>query len=98
MRAKRNITAARNCSTKPTSEIPWISAPSSGEAETYLAENQPDKALALMQTEVTSHPDRSDLPREYASLKTRAGQFDSAMADYQTLLNGSRTSPRTPPH
>jgi tetratricopeptide (TPR) repeat protein len=75
-------------------ENPADLRPLFGEAETWVAEKQPEKGLALIQTEVNSHPERSDLLREYASLKASVGQYDSAMGDYRALLQRYKDSPR----
>jgi tetratricopeptide (TPR) repeat protein len=58
-----------------------------GEVETYLLTKQPDKALDLLQAEVNAHPQRADLLRGFANLKARMGRYDSALTDYDTLLN-----------
>jgi tetratricopeptide (TPR) repeat protein len=65
-----------------------------GEARTWLAQKQPGKAMEVMQKEVAAHPKRADLLREFASLKTELGQYDSAMADYRELLENFRENPR----
>jgi tetratricopeptide (TPR) repeat protein len=65
-----------------------------GEARTWLAQDQPDKAIDVMQKEVAAHPQRADLLREFASLKVEVGQFDSAMGDYRELLEKFKENPR----
>lgn len=58
----------------------------SGQAEVYFAKGQPDKALEVAQSQVNAHPERSDLLRELAGIKARAGQTAAALADYQSVL------------
>jgi tetratricopeptide (TPR) repeat protein len=65
-----------------------------GEVETYMAQKQPDKALALLQQVVASHPDRADILKQFATLKARTGQYDSALADFQNLMQHFKETPR----
>ncbi len=85
---------ARDLFHKAYLENPADLRPLFGEAETWVAEKQPEKGLALIQTEVNTHPDRSDLLREYAGLKASVGQYDSAMGDYRALLQRFKDNPR----
>ncbi len=91
---EKNYAAARDLFHKAYLANPADLRPLLGEAETWVAQNQAAKGLALVQAEVTAHPNRTDLLREYASLKTRSGQYDSAMGDYRALLERVKQSPR----
>jgi tetratricopeptide (TPR) repeat protein len=65
-----------------------------GESETYLAEKQPAKALALLKTESDTHPARTDIALEYARLQARTGQLDPALNGYQSLVEKFKQNPR----
>lgn len=91
--SQKNYAAARENFIKCRQLNPTDLRPMLGEAETYLAEKQPDKALGVFQEEVTAHPDRADLLQAFASLKSQLGQFDSAEADYRKLLDRYKESP-----
>ena len=65
-----------------------------GEVETYLAQKQPEQALALVQRVASAHPDRADILKQLATLKARTGQYDSALSDFQSLMKGFKETPR----
>jgi tetratricopeptide (TPR) repeat protein len=65
-----------------------------GEVETYMAQKEQDKALALLQQMVTAHPDRADILKQFATLKARTRQYDAALADFQTLMQRFKETPR----
>jgi tetratricopeptide (TPR) repeat protein len=65
-----------------------------GEARAWLAQKQPDKAVAVLEKELAANPKRADVLRELAGLKQEIGQYDSAMGDYRTLLANFQQNPR----
>jgi tetratricopeptide (TPR) repeat protein len=65
-----------------------------GEVETYMAQKEQDKALALLQQMASAHPDRADILKQYATLKARTGQLDSALADFRSLMQRFKETPR----
>jgi tetratricopeptide (TPR) repeat protein len=64
-----------------------------GQAEVYFAQNQPDKALSLIEAQVKAHPDKPLLAMELAGAKVRAGQLDGALNDYKGLLARAESDP-----
>jgi tetratricopeptide (TPR) repeat protein len=90
--AQKNFAGARENFIQARTLNPGDMRPLLGEAESYLAEKQPDKALAVFQAEVTAHPDRADLLKAFAELKSQLGQYDSAEADYKRLLDHFKES------
>ncbi len=91
---EKKFDAARELFRKAYALNPSDLRPILGEAETYLSEKQPAKALALLQGEAASHPTRPDLAREYARMEARTGQLDAALAGYQNLLANFKQNPR----
>jgi tetratricopeptide (TPR) repeat protein len=69
----------------------WTAAPNNirgllGESKAYLLDGQAEKSVALIQTEVQKEPNRQDLLRELGNAQMAAGQFDAAVASYQSLM------------
>ena len=91
---EKKYDAARELFQKAYAANPADMRPLLGESETYLAEKQPAKALALLQGEAAAHPSRADLLREYTRLQARTGQLDAALTGYQNLLANFKQSPR----
>ncbi len=56
------------------------------ESQTYLMENQPDKAVQIVEAEVQKNPSRLDLQSTLGNTQAGAGQLDKAIATYQNLL------------
>ncbi len=65
-----------------------------GQVETYMAQKQPDQAIALLQRMVAAHPDRADILKQFATLKARNGQYDRALSDFQSLMSKFKETPR----
>lgn len=57
-----------------------------GESRAYLMDNQPDKSVELVQTEVTKRPQALDLQRELGNAEMNAAQYDKAVTTFQSLL------------
>lgn len=69
----------------------WDSNPNNirgllGESRAYLMDNQPDKSVELVQTEVTKRPEALDLQRELGNAEMNAAQYDKAVTTFQSLL------------
>ncbi len=91
---EKKLDVARELFRKAAAANPADIRPVLAQSETYLAEKQPEKALAFLQSEAASHPARADLAREYVRLQARTGQLDAAVAGYQNLLTNFKQSPR----
>jgi tetratricopeptide (TPR) repeat protein len=57
-----------------------------GMVETEMAQNHPDQALQLLQTESDKAPTRMDLALALGVTAVRAGKFDGAISDFQKVL------------
>ena len=57
-----------------------------GESRAYLMDNQPDKSVQLVAAEAQKRPANLDLQREVGNAEVSAGQYDKALATYQSLL------------
>jgi tetratricopeptide (TPR) repeat protein len=57
-----------------------------GMVETEMAQNHPDQALQLLQTESDKAPTRMDLALALGITAVRAGKFDGAISDFQKVL------------
>lgn len=57
-----------------------------GTSRSLLLDGQVDKSVQVIEVEVQKSPDRADLRRELGNAEIGAGQFDKAIANYQTLL------------
>lgn len=57
-----------------------------GQVETNMAQNKPDAAMALLQTESEKAPNRTDLLIALGNTAVRAGKYDLAVATYQKIL------------
>jgi tetratricopeptide (TPR) repeat protein len=66
-----------------------------GVVETEMAQNHPDKAMQLLQTEAAKAPNRMDLVVALGNIAIRAGQYDLAVSYFQkvaaSLPKGSKT-------
>ena len=68
--------------------------PLDGLVATYVAENQPAKALALVEKELAALPDKPALMARLAELNVRAGKYAAARDSYQRLLSKDPNSPQ----
>lgn len=57
-----------------------------GLTETYAAQNQHDKAIQLLNTELAANPDRPGMRLALANLQARSGKYDQAIAAFQALI------------
>lgn len=57
-----------------------------GESRAYLLDNQPEKSVQLVEGEAQKQPANPDLQREAGNAEMNAGQYDKAIASYQSLL------------
>jgi tetratricopeptide (TPR) repeat protein len=57
-----------------------------GMVETEMAQNHPDQALQLLQTESAKAPTRMDLALALGNTAVRAGKFDVAISDFEKVL------------
>jgi tetratricopeptide (TPR) repeat protein len=57
-----------------------------GLVETYRAENHPDKAMALLTSEVKKSPDSETVRSLLGDLALQSGKYDLALEQYQFLL------------
>jgi len=64
-----------------------------GVSEIYFQQNEPDKAIKVLEDEVQKQPQRTDLKKEKANAEFRARHFDKAVADYQSILPRYKDSP-----
>lgn len=67
--------------------------PLDGLLSTYLARNEPAKALALVQKELAAAPDKPELIARLAELNARTGKYAAAKDGYQQLLAKDPNSP-----
>jgi predicted Zn-dependent protease len=68
--------------------------PLDGLMETYVAENQPAKAFALLEKELAGAPDKPQLIARLAELNFHAGKYAPALDSYQRLLAKDPNSPQ----
>jgi len=66
----------------------------SGVAETHLLAKEPEKAVQTIAVEVEKAPQRADLRKALAAVEFRAGQFAKAVADYRSILDNYKDSPK----
>ena len=57
-----------------------------GESRAFLLDNQPEKSVQLIEAEAQKRPANLDLQRELGNSEMSAGQYDKAIASYQSLL------------
>ena len=57
-----------------------------GESRAYLLDNQPDKSVQLIEVEAQKKPANLDLQRELGNAEMSAGQYDKAIASFQSLM------------
>ena len=57
-----------------------------GVVENYLAQNKPDEAMKILQTESDKAPDRMDLKMLLANTAARLGKFDQSIEVYTVVL------------
>ena len=67
--------------------------PLDGLLATYMAENQPAKALALLEKELAGSPGKPELIARLAELNARSGKYSAARDSYQQLLAKDPNSP-----
>ncbi|MGD0297857.1 MAG: tetratricopeptide repeat protein [Bryobacteraceae bacterium] len=67
--------------------------PLDGLMATYLAENQPAKALALAEKELATTPGKPELIARLAEVNIRTGKYAAARDGYQQLLGKDPNSP-----
>jgi len=86
-----NLAARRYQEAEAAFRKTWELEPDNGRglagiAETYLARNEPAKAVDLLQAEVARRPDRGDLHLALANTAFRAGKYDLAASEYEKAL------------
>ncbi|MDP9054370.1 MAG: tetratricopeptide repeat protein [Acidobacteriota bacterium] len=57
-----------------------------GESRAYMLDNQLDKSVQLVEAEARKNPANADLQRELGNTEMTAGQYDRAIATYQSLM------------
>lgn len=57
-----------------------------GVVETFMAQNKPDQALQLLQSEKEKTPNRTDYRIALGNTAVRAGRYDMAIQEYQEVL------------
>ncbi len=67
--------------------------PLDGLLNTYVAQSQLPKALALLDNELSAAPDRPDLLARHAELEVRSGKYAKGREEYQRLLTKDGNSP-----
>jgi tetratricopeptide (TPR) repeat protein len=63
-------------------------------AEIRFALKQPEKAVEMVSRETSKDPRRSDLRKELAATEFRAGMYDKALVDYQSILEQFKDDPK----
>jgi tetratricopeptide (TPR) repeat protein len=67
-----------------------------GMVETYMAQNRAEQALQALQAESEKSPQRADLRLALGNIAVRAGRYDAAITEFQTVLGqldkGSRAT------
>ena len=58
-----------------------------GLVRTLVEENENDRAIQFLQGEVSKDPSRNDLHMALGTVAIRAGSFDLALSEFQTVLN-----------
>lgn len=66
-----------------------------GMVETDLAQNEPEKAMQLLQTEVQKTPNRLDYHLALGNTAVRIGRYDQAIAEFQKVLDGMEKGSKT---
>ncbi|MFB3826425.1 MAG: tetratricopeptide repeat protein [Bryobacteraceae bacterium] len=66
-----------------------------GVVETYMAQNKTDEALQILHVEAARSPGRSELHLALGNTAARAGKYDMALSEFQTVLNGTDQKSRT---
>jgi tetratricopeptide (TPR) repeat protein len=57
-----------------------------GESRSYLLDGQAEKSVQLIEVEAQKRPTNLDLQRELGNSEMSAGQYDKAIASYQSLM------------
>ena len=57
-----------------------------GVVETYMAQNRPDQAMQILQSEAQKAPDRVEFRIALGNTAVRAGKYDLAVSEYQAAL------------
>jgi Flp pilus assembly protein TadD len=65
-----------------------------GLAEIRLQTNEPDKAVGVIAAEVEKEPHRRELRKALGEVEIRANQDDKAIADYQSVVDQYKDSPK----
>jgi tetratricopeptide (TPR) repeat protein len=68
--------------------------PLDGLVTVYVAQNQPAKAMALVEKELAAAPDRPDLIARHAELNVRTAKYAAGREEYQRLLAKDANSPQ----
>ncbi len=58
-----------------------------GQVDVEMIENQPDKAMTVLKTEIQKYPTRLELRLALANLEVRSRKFDLAITDFNSLLD-----------
>jgi tetratricopeptide (TPR) repeat protein len=58
-----------------------------GLMETMMAQNQPDRAMQLLRTEIQKYPTRLEFHMALANISVRAEKYDLALAEFNGLLD-----------
>ena len=66
-----------------------------GVVETYLAQNKIDQAIQLLRAEIAKTPARADFHLGLANVGVRAGRWDMALSEYQTVLSTTAKGSKT---
>jgi len=59
-----------------------------GMVETDMAQNKPDRAIALLQAESQNTPNNLTLLSALGNIQVRAGHYDQAIASFEKVMNG----------
>jgi tetratricopeptide (TPR) repeat protein len=66
-----------------------------GMVETSMAQNHPDEALKLLESEAAKAPNRLDVQLALGNTEVRAGRYDRAIGYYQHVLNSLDQNSKT---
>ena len=58
-----------------------------GQVEVQMIQNQPDKAMSTLRTEIQKYPTRLDLRLALANMEVRAKKYDVAITEFTSLLD-----------
>ena len=90
-----NLNQKKNKEAQDLFHRAWVAQPTNirgllGESKALLMNGQADQSVKVISAQLQNAPDRQDLQRELGNAQMAAGQFEEAIATYQTLLTKAK--------